>query len=142
MASLLQNIRGNSNIVTKLQKQEIRAKFFQKCICIEQIYYISKLSISGVTLHGGRHYLRQQPFYFIGILFLHTIESFKSYTNLSTYIMIIGPDLGKLYGLIVKKFVYDTKLKADLIKLVNLNSTYLNFYYYFGGAESSYVKLS
>ena len=137
MASLLQNIRGNSNIVTKLQKQEIRAKFFQKCICIEQIYYISKLSISGVTLHGGRHYLRQQPFYFIGILFLHTIESFKSYTNLSTYIMIIGPDLGKLYGLIVKKFVYDTKLKADLIKLVNLNSTYLNLYYYFGGAESS-----
>ena len=138
MASLLQNIRGNSNIVTKLQKQEIRAKFFQKCICIEQIYYISKLSISGVTLHGGRHYLRQQPFYFIGILFLPTIlESFKSYPNLSTYIMIIGPDLGKLYGLIVKKFVYDTKLKADLIKLVNLNSTYLNFYYYFGGAESS-----
>ena len=107
MASLLQNIRGNSNIVTKLQKQEIRAKFFQKCICIEQIYYISKLSISGVTLHGGRHYLRQQPFYFIGILFLPTIESFKSYPNLSTYIMIIGPDLGKLYGLIIKKFMYD-----------------------------------
>ena len=142
MASLLQNIRGNSNIVTKLQKQEIRAKFFQKCICIEQIYYISKLSISGVTLHGGRHYLRQQPFYFIGILFLPTIESFKSYPNLSTYIMIIGPDLGNLYGLIIKKFMYDMKLKADLIKLVNLNSTYLNFYYYFGGAESSYVKLS
>ena len=137
MASLLQNIRGNSNIVTKLQKQEIRAKFFQKCICIEQIYYISKFSISGITLHGGRHYLRQQPFYFIGILFLHTIESFKSYPNLSTYIMIIGPDLGKLYGLIIKKFVYDTKLKADVIKLVNLNSTYLNFHYYFGGAESS-----
>ena len=137
MASLLQNIRGNSNIVTKLQKQEIRAKFFQKCICIEQIYYISKLSISGVTLHGGRHYLRQQPFYFIGILFLPIIKSFKSYPNLSTYIMIIGPDLGKLYGLIIKKFVYDMKLKADLIKLVNLNSTYLNFYFYFGGAESS-----
>ena len=142
MASLLQNIRGNSNIVTKLQKQEIRAKFFQKCICIEQIYYISKLSISGVTLHGGRHYLRQQPFYFIGILFLHTIESFKSYTNLSTYIMIIGPDLGKLYGLIVKKFVYDTKLKADLIKLVNLNSTFLNYYYYFGVLELSRAELS
>ena len=56
--------------------------------------------------------------------------------------MIIGPDLGKLYGQIIKKFVYDKKLKADLIKLVNLNSTYLNFYYYFGGAESSWVELS
>ena len=47
-----------------------------------------------------------------------------------------------LYIVCLEKFMHDTKLKADLIKFVNLNSTYLNFYYYFGGAESSWVELS
>ena len=38
-----------------------------------------------------------------------------------------------------EKFEYDSRLKADLIKIVNLNSTYLNFHYYFklGQAEPS-----
>ena len=44
----------------------------------------------------------------------------------------------------VKKFEYDSRLKADLIRIVNLNSTYLNFHYYFklSRAEPSRAELS
>ena len=43
------------------------------------------------------------------------------------------------FNIQLKKFEYDSRLKADLIKIVNLNSTYLNFHYYFklGQAEPS-----
>ena len=34
-----------------------------------------------------------------------------------------------------QKFEYDSRLKADLIKFIKLNSTFLNFYYYFGIPE-------
>ena len=34
-------------------------------------------------------------------------------------------------GLGLKKFEYDSRLKADLIKFIKLNSTFLNFYYHF-----------
>ena len=33
--------------------------------------------------------------------------------------------------LIEEKFEYDSRLKADLIKFIKLNSTFLNFYYHF-----------
>ena len=33
--------------------------------------------------------------------------------------------------LIEEKFEYDSRSKADLIKLIKLNSTCLNFYYHF-----------
>ena len=37
----------------------------------------------------------------------------------------------------LKKFEYDSRLKADLIKFIKLNSTFLDFYFYFGIPESS-----
>ena len=40
------------------------------------------------------------------------------------------------YRLAKKKFEYDSRLKADLIKFIKLNSTFLNFYHYFGIPES------
>ena len=43
------------------------------------------------------------------------------------------------FSILVKKIEYDSRLLADLIKIDNLNSTYLHFHYYFklGQAESS-----
>ena len=42
-----------------------------------------------------------------------------------------------VYFVKTKKFEYDSRLKADLIKFIKLNSTFLNFYYHFGIPESS-----
>ena len=40
------------------------------------------------------------------------------------------------------KFEYDSRLKADLIKFIKLNSTFLNFYYHFEIPHLSWVALS
>ena len=46
-------------------------------------------------------------------------------------IMLIFIHHNLLNTIFRKKFEYDSRLKADLIKFIKLNSTFLNFYYHF-----------
>ena len=64
--------------------------------------------------------------------FIRKVEgNFPQFCNWLILILKIDKILGKFLGLILEKFEYDSRLKADLIKFIKLNSTFLNFYYHF-----------